>query len=276
MNYDRYQPDKLVNKDRLIVAPYPFMGNEVNSGERYRAIANNIGSLVIGYSRKGSDTFKLDFNLRNNLRECGKSIQVPDSILETAEELSAIANDYEEIVGLGDSSGGVELKGLVLGGLTVHKALFRDATNLKAPQKPTTGELNYVKYNLGPERKKVDLIKDKSEINISFKDITKSFTEIFHYSAFWRSTWSRDAAEEIARKYIHTSVLDIGVERSFTGTRNQAIRFAEVLENIRRGSSELNVAPLKARVENGMYHSDLLNPYFATVHLNELFALENK
>lgn len=263
----------------MAITPYSFNGHPFNSAAMYQTVARLSGIDLIGFPRLGTGDEVKDMSIRA-IQEKMQPESLPDMCEGLAEQLEPYLKDYDHTISFANSTGHYTMAPLVLSGF-VHfdAALIRDGINLKAPQAPVLGELNYLSYQLFTEKNRPfpkseplddvnDMLRSLGEPPSKFETAKSVIKEVLGHSALWRSEYGIDATEEMV-KIPHLPLHIIGFGNTFTGTRQD---FTDFIRNIVEHRSTQR-APIVCCMQSQLYHSDLLVPSIAVEHLTQTAAM---
>lgn len=282
MILDRFSAEKPT--DTVVMSHYPLGGNIHNTGPRYREEAALTGFDVVGISRSGTNTLHPSTRLRSRL----SPEHFDEFCAESAEDLDAVAQDYDTVIWRGQSTGSFPTLSIVKNRLAkATHLLLEDGINLRqAPgNRPVTsiqGRVDWWSYDKDeragmPRPPEAGWELPKGEPQGKIGTAAKFLVEQFHWAPLWRSLYSREATLDIAREQWQLPMFVKFVGHSATATEAEIGWMTEELGDISatRKHSQEPAAEIKIGYDASAWHGYLLYPQFGAQNLSETAQLQS-
>lgn len=269
--------------DTLVASYYPLGGNDQNTGPRYQAEAELTGFDVLGIPRSGSDTLRPNRHLHNAL----SPEHFDDFMTRDANIFNGFAVSYDRVIWRGQSASSFPTLSMVkTGAVKATHMLLEDGINLRTPVGAVSrayylGVLDWYSYDkleqqVAPEVPEDWSVPEADDQHPVIK-AAKFFVEQYHWSALWRSNYSRQAVLEIIENQPELPISIKFLGHSATGNLKQATETMELIDiaAATRSNGGEPVAEVRTAYDKAAWHKYLTYPQYGADNLTEVADMKS-
>ena len=278
--------------DTMVFAPYPFAGNDGNTGARYDELANRSGYDLLAAHTPGTGSLNVVRGIVQPLPKQQEELAAwalrQAEVLRQNDEFIARPNR----VGLGDSG---RAMGVMLMAIMAHKGgilgadggplfthvLTRDGVNFRAPEPARHGARRLLQqaaiYDEG-RSDRVTVEQRQSRLSQVYT-LGCAVTEMLSYRRAMCKSLTPIAASVALAECPSIPFHQVGLGRGISGTPTQMEVFHKALNHARdeawqKAEAGELIAPVLTTFEPTWGHGDLMDPQAAANHLQQTLALE--
>lgn len=260
----------------LVISPYGVLGCDTNTGPRYLEEARLTGFDILGITRMGSDTFRFQPELRNQL----SPHVFDDFIASQADQIAAYSQDYERIIGRAQSAGSFLMFALIKsGGIKFSHLVVEDGVNTFSVS--SSGSMDYLRglstfarykhaesKNMPRPPEQGWYIPSAAPIPLREK-VAKFIVEQAHWGPLWNSSDSRESLLEIVKQSPEIAVLAKFFGHTNSGTPRTIHNYIREIEAAtdERESNYADAADVIAEYDPKAWHGYIEYPQFGASNL---------
>ena len=269
----RADPDNRQDVPAAVWYPLPFGSDQANASPRLAETARLAGVDIYAFIRPGAHLEVPDPTLRREISH-GNFERHNDAVLR---QLGRVAANYDHVVGMGDSAGGITVNALAVDPRQPFThLLWRDSIMMRQLP-PGIAQLGYFAYQAWESAMRPDNdvpippIEGLPELSTSRK-LRRSAMEIYHFGSLWRGTLGQELALQVAGSQPELPILHVAVGHTFTGTFEDCTEFHRAVRSARDHAAS-DPAPIVFDHKPDWWHGHLLTPSGAAEDIEVALSL---